>query len=216
VRSASVIRSGSPPDAAVPLVVQVSRWDRLKDMPGVMRGFADHVGRRGDAHLVLAGPAVAGVADDPEGAIVLEECVADWQRLPTDVQSRIHLAALPMDDLAENAAMVNALQRHATIVVQKSLAEGFGLTVSEAMWKARPMVASAVGGIVDQVTPETGVLLEDPADLRGFGLAVAGLLDQPDEAARLGANGKERVRQHFLADRHLLQYADLFGRLMCS
>ena len=216
VRSAIVVRSGSPPDPEVPLVVQVSRWDRLKDMPGVMSGFADHVGRRGDAHLVLAGPSVAGVADDPEGALVLEECVADWRQLPADVQSRVHLACLPMDDLAENAAMVNALQRHATIVVQKSLAEGFGPTVSEAMWKARPMVASAVGGIADQVTADTGVLLDDPTNLRDFGLAVAGLLDQPDEAARLGANAKERVRQHFLADRHLLQYAELFARLLRS
>ena len=89
-----------------------------------------------DAHLVLAGPDVSGVTDDPEGAAVLIECRERWRSLPESMRGRVHLASLPMDDVDENAMIVNALQRHAAVVVQKSLVEGFGLTVTEAMWKA--------------------------------------------------------------------------------
>ena len=119
-----------------------------------------------------------------------------------------------MADPDENAAIINALQRHATVVVQKSLAEGFGLTVTEAMWKARPVVASAVGGITEQIEHERdGLLLEDPFDLAGFGRAVERLLRDPGLAARLGAAARERVRDEFLGDRHLEQYGALFARL---
>jgi trehalose synthase len=205
---------GAPPPAGVPLVVQVSRWDRLKDPIGVLEGFLAHVAPVSDAHLVLAGPAVAAVSDDPEGAEVLAEVRERWQGLPAPERDRIHLACLPMDDAEENAAMVNALQSAAAVVVQKSLAEGFGLTVSEAMWKARPVVASAVGGIQDQIEDgRSGVLLHDPADLAEFGGAVAGLLADPAHATALGEAARERVREHFLSARHLTQYVQLFEHL---
>ncbi|HEX9066573.1 MAG TPA: hypothetical protein VF843_15805, partial [Streptosporangiaceae bacterium] len=115
------------------VVVQISRWDRLKDMTGVMQGFADLVasGASDGAYLVLAGPAVAGVSDDPEGAAVFADCMLRWRELPAAAKSRILLATLPLDDPDENAVMVNALQRHASVIAQKSLAEGFGLTVAE-------------------------------------------------------------------------------------
>ena len=148
-----------------PLVVQVSRWDQLKDMPGVMHGFAQYVAPGGSGYLVLAGPAVAGVSDDPEGAAVFGECLLQWHDLPAAARARVLLVTLPLDDIDENAAMVNALQRHATVIAQKSLAEGFGLTVAEGMWKRRPVVGSAVGGIIDQIAPGTGILLPDPRDL---------------------------------------------------
>ena len=110
---------------------------------------------------MLAGPDVAAVADDPEGAEVLAEVERRWRELPRAGRRRVHLALLPMDDADENAVMVNALQRRADVVVQKSLAEGFGLTVAEAMWKGRPVVASRVGGIQDQIEDgETGVLVD--------------------------------------------------------
>ena len=122
-----------------------------------------------------------------------------------------------MVDPVENALVVNALQRHAAVVVQKSLAEGFGLTVAEAMWKTRPVVASAVGGIVDQVVDgETGLLVEDPNDLEAFGAAVGRLLQDPLEAVRLGRNGRLRVEQRFLGDRHLLDYATLITELVTA
>ncbi|MDQ3681148.1 MAG: glycosyltransferase [Actinomycetota bacterium] len=216
LRPADIVRAGPPPDPESPMVLQVSRWDRLKDMEGVMRGFASHAASHGDANLALVGPRVAGVADDPEGGEVLDECIAAWQAYPTEIRQRIQLVCLPMDDVDENAAIVNAVQRHAAIITQKSLAEGFGLTVAEGMWKGRPMVASAVGGIQDQVTSDSGVLLSDPSDLDAFGRSVARLLEDPQEAARLGANGRERVQENFVGDRHLLEYAELFERLLAG
>ncbi len=164
---------------------------------------------------MLAGPAAAAVTDDPEGAIALGETVDAWRNLPRATRDRVHRVTLPMDDLEENAAIVNAVQHHATIVVQKSLAEGFGLTVAEAMWKGRPVVASKVGGIQEQILDgRTGVLLEDPHDLPAFGDAVSGLLRDPDRAARIGAAARAEVRDHFLGPRHLMQYAELFVRLV--
>jgi len=211
---ADVLQTGPPPPADAPLVVQVSRWDRMKDMPGVMRGFADHVDGTADAHLVLAGPAVTGVTDDPEGGQVLDECMQLWQRLPHDVRARVHLACIPMHDPEENATIVNALQRHAAVVVQKSIAEGFGLTVVEAMWKTRPVVASLVGGIPDQIVDgEHGLLVQDPADLAAFGAAVRRVLDDAPLASALGERARTRAHDAFLGDRHLVQWAELFSSL---
>jgi trehalose synthase len=112
---------------------------------------------------------------------------------------------------------VNALQRHATVVVQKSLAEGFGLTVSEAMYKRRPVIGGAVGGIVDQVVDgETGILLDDPKDLQGFAEAVATMLARPDWAANLGENAYARVVERFLPDTQLARWTGLIDQLMGS
>jgi trehalose synthase len=120
-----------------------------------------------------------------------------------------------MDDPDEAAVIVNALQRHATVVAQKSLAEGFGLTVVEAMWKRRPVVASRVGGIVDQIDDGThGLLLDDPTDLAGFGDAVNRLLADPALAARIGHDAYERAHREFLGDRHLERYAELFVSML--
>ena len=112
--------------------------------------------------------------------------------------------------------MVNALQRASTLVVQKSLAGGFGLTVAEAMWKAKPVVASPVGGIVDQVAPGTGVLLDDPTDLESFGNVVAELLERPDELSQLGTNARAHVVDNFVGDRHLIRYAALLSELLVT
>ena len=196
-------------DAAVPLVVQVSRWDRLKDPAGVLAGFVSGIAPRTDAHLLIAGPAVAAVTDDPEGLAVVEEMLVQRAALPEEVRARVHLVSLPMDDPAENAAMVNALQRRATVVVQKSLAEGFGLTVAEAMWKGAAVVASRVGGIQDQIRDgETGLLV-DPRDLEAYADAVVSLIQDPGAAARMGAAARDEIRDLFLGARHLKQYVDL-------
>jgi trehalose synthase len=213
-RTADLADTGPPPPFDVPLVLQASRWDSLKDMPGVLTGFAEHLADMGEAHLVLAGPSVDSVADDPEAAAVLAECVTLWRSLPAATRGRIHLACISIEDGDEAAAVVNALQRHAAVVTQKSLAEGFGLTVTEAMWKSRPVVGSAVGGIVSQIIPgETGVLLPDPLDLSAFAAAVSGLLADPSEADRQGRNGRRYASDHFLGDRHLHQWADVLTAL---
>jgi len=209
----AVITGEGRPGADDPVLLQVSRWDRLKDMAGVMRGFADHVAPRGAGYLILAGPAVTEVADDPEGAAVYGECLLQWHDLPPAARARVLLVTLPLDDIDENAAMVNALQRHATVITQKSLAEGFGLTVAEGMWKGRPVIGSAVGGIIDQIADGTGVLLPDPADLRAFGQAASQLLADQAEATRLGQAAHAYVRENYLGDIHLLRYGELLGTL---
>ena len=216
VGSRAELIDGTPASVHAPLVAQVSRWDRLKDPLGVMEGFVRHVLPASDAHLMLAGPDVRAVADDPEGAAVVEACTARWESMAPEARQRIHLALLPMDDAEENAVIVNALQRWSTVIVQKSLAEGFGLTVTEAMWKGTPVVAGRIGGIQDQVADgETGLLV-DPTDLAAFGAAVLRLLREPEDAKRMGEAAKELVRQQFLGVRHLTQYVDLFEALISA
>jgi trehalose synthase len=203
------------PDEKV--IMQLSRWDRLKDPAGVIKAFAGYVAPTCDAHLLLVGPATDSVSDDPEGAAVLAAVRRAFGALAPDVRQRVHLASLPMEDDEENAAIVNALQRHATIVVQKSLAEGFGLTVAEAMWKARPVVASRVGGIEEQIVDrESGILIANPRDLEATGRAIVDLLADPQRAQRIGDAAKRRIREAFLAPRHLQRYFELIQRLIRS
>ena len=201
-----------PVPVGAPLVVQVSRWDRLKDPRGVLVGFIEDPDL-GAAHLVLAGPAPSSVADDPEAEHVLGEVRKQRADLRSEDRARVHLANLPTLDVEENAVIVNALQRRADVVVQKSLAEGFGLTVTEAMWKERPIVASRVGGIQDQIEDGKSGLLVDPRDLVAFGNAVQVLLDDRQIAASFGAAAHERVRERYLAPQYLGAYLDLIARI---
>lgn len=216
-RPATIVREGGPLDPATPLVVQVSRWDHLKDMYGVMTAFAEQVATNpatGEAHLALVGPDVEGVSDDPEGLAVFQECAAGWHRLPIEQRRRISLVTLPMHDVDENAALVNAVQQHASIVTQKSLVEGFGLTVSEAMWKSRPVVAARAGGIIDQITDGLHGILVEPDDLDAFARALTRLLTDAATSRRLGEAAHQRVLHHFLADRQLIQWAQLCATII--
>ncbi len=212
-RPAETFQDEMIPDDAQ-LITQVSRWDRLKDPIGVMRCFVEHLDDA-QAHLLLAGPSVAAVTDDPEGSEVLAEVDQYRRELDSTVRSRVHLATLPMDDVQENAAIVNAIQRRSNIVVQKSLAEGFGLTVAEAMWKSRPVVATKRGGIQDQIVDgENGLLLDDPLDLQTMADALGQLLGDSKYAAELGDAARRRVEDRFLGTRHLIQYAKLLEDLL--
>ncbi len=213
-----LVVEGAPLPTDARVVLQVSRWDRLKDMAGVLDAFAEHLeDLPPDVHLVLAGPEVSGVADDPEAAEVLAECRDRWRSLPAQARERTHLVSVPMDDLDENARIVNALQRWSTVVVQKSFAEGFGLTVTEPMWKGKPVVASAVGGIRDQIEHGvSGLLLDDPRDGAELAAALSSLLTDPDRCASMGRAAHLRVRDHYLADRHLIQYVELFAQLIAA
>ena len=213
-RRVDILQTGPPPPPDVPLVAQLSRWDRMKDMRGVMFAFADQIDRAEGAHLALVGPAVHGVADDPEAAHVLDECITAWRELPHATRTRVHLACVPMHDCDEAAVIVNAIQRRAAVVTQKSIAEGFGLTVAEAMWKRRPIVASRVGGIPDQIVHgEHGLLVDDPHDLAAFGDAVVRLLQDRPYAERLGTNALRRATEELLGDRHLERWGELFASL---
>jgi trehalose synthase len=212
-RRAELIET-APIPAGASVVSQVSRWDALKDPAGALRLFSDYLSDD-DLHLLLAGPATGTVADDPEAMEVLGEVSSSREKLRRSVRDRVHLACLPMVDIEENAAIVNAIQRSSIVVLQKSLAEGFGLTVAEAMWKARPVVASRVGGIQDQIVDgESGILIDDPSDLGQFGAAINGLIASPADAAAMGEAARERVRSHFLGTRHLIQYMQLLAVLI--
>jgi trehalose synthase len=185
----------------------------MKDMRGVMLAFAGHMEK--DSHLLLVGPDVGGVADDPEAAAILDECLATWKMLAPGTRARVHLACLPMHDTDANSLMTNAIQRGATVVTQKSLAEGFGLTVAESMWKQRPLVASRVGGIPDQIVHGVhGLLLDDPRDLATFAAEVTRLLEDRRLSERLGTQAHRRASEELLGDRHLERWGALFAAIL--
>jgi trehalose synthase len=182
-------------DPLRPILTQISRFDRLKDPIGVIRAYRI-VKRYFDCQLVLAG---GGASDDPEGAVVLKEV-----RQEANGEADIHIIELP----AWAPLEVNALQRASTIVIQKSLREGFGLTVSEALWKKKPVVASAVGGIPVQIIHKhTGLLAHS---VEGAAYQIRYLLSHPDIAAKLGENGHEHVKANFLITQKLKRYLTLF------
>ena len=181
-----------------PILTQISRFDRLKDPVGVIRAYRI-VRRYFDCQLVLAG---GGASDDPEGATVLKEAQHAAEGDPD-----IKLLELP----AWAPLEVNALQRASTIVIQKSLREGFGLTVSEALWKKKPVVAAAVGGIPTQIIHKhTGLLAHS---VEGTAYQIRFLLSHPDIAARLGERGHQHVKENFLITQNLKRYLTLFLKL---
>jgi trehalose synthase len=182
-------------DSQRPILTQISRFDRLKDPVGVVRAYRI-VKRYHDCQLVLAG---GGASDDPEGGAVLEEVRQEAAGDPD-----VHVLELP----AVAPLEVNALQRASTIMIQKSLREGFGLTVAEALWKKKPVVASAVGGIPTQVIHKhTGLLAHS---VEGTAYQIRFLLSHPDIARRLGEQGHEHVRENFLITGNLKRYLTLF------
>jgi len=174
-----------------PILTQISRFDRLKDPLGVMEAYR-MVKKRHDCQLVLAG---GGAPDDPEGEEVLREV---RERAASDAD--IHILDLPpFSDLE-----INALVRGSTIVLQKSIKEGFGLTVSEALWKRKPVIGGAVGGIKLQIiNGVTGFLVHSP---EGAAKRLAQLLSDPAFRQRLGDNGYLHVKQNFLITRHVKDY----------
>jgi trehalose synthase len=188
----------------------------LKDHVGVMEGFTRMIETHPSlkAELILVGPNVTAIADDPEGAVVFNEIVEAWRALPHEHRRRVHLAMLPTKDVEENAAIVNAIQRHASVVVQKSLHEGFGLTVTEAMWKGKAVLGSAVGGIQDQIQDRVnGRLLKDPTNLDEFAEILTELLCDPEGAKAMGQEARETVREKYLGTRHISEYTQLYSRM---
>jgi trehalose synthase len=214
VEAKATILQEAPLAADATVVTQVSRWDKLKDPLGLLEIFEHHLDDP-SLHLALVGPDCAGVGDDPEGAAVYAEVAEHWRGMNEARRRRTRLISLPMSDLRENATMVNALQRRSRLVVQKSLAEGFGLTVAEAMWKARPVVAGRVGGIQDQVLDgKTGILVDDPRDLPAFARAIESIVGDGDRCSELGRAGRERIRDNYLAVDRLREYVELVSGLI--
>ncbi len=178
-----------------PLVTQVSRFDYLKDPVGVMEAYR-LVKPYVDCQLLLVG---GSATDDPEGSQVLAEVK---EKAAGDLD--IHILELPPTSHLE----INALQRASTVIIQKSLKEGFGLTVSEGLWKGKPVIAGAVGGIPLQITHKYSGILT--MSVEGTAYWLKQLLQSPDYARKLGENGREHVRENFLLTRHLREYMLLF------
>jgi len=185
-----------------PLITQISRFDKWKDPVGVIEVFK-LVKKKIDCRLVLCG---SMASDDPEGLEIYDR-----------VKQRANNLIARGDILlitSENNILVNALQRSSAVIIQKSTREGFGLTVTEALWKEAPVVASNVGGIPLQITDgENGFLLE-PKDIHGFSERIIELMKNPDMAKELGRNGKNTVREKFLITRILQDYLDLFAKVL--
>ncbi len=187
-----------------PILLQISRFDKWKDPLGVVEIY-NRVRQEFDCRLILCG---SMATDDPEG----------WQ-IYQEVVSKVKDAVDSGDVIlitAENHILVNVLQRIATVVIQKSLKEGFGLTVTEALWKGKPVVASNVGGIPLQITDGQTGFLVDPYDYDGFADRIVNILRNPDMGHELGRQGKEFVRKHFLITRLITDYLDLMNELLNS
>lgn len=178
-----------------PIITQVSRFDYLKDPVGVIKTFR-LVKEYIDCQLILAG---GTATDDPESTKVLAEVREKAGKDPD-----IHILLIPSGSDLE----INALQRASTVIVQKSIREGFGLTVTEALWKSKPVVASAVGGISLQIKHKYSGLLCHSVE--GAAFAIRQFLNSPDYAQKLGENGHEHIRHNFLLTRHLHDYMLLF------
>ncbi|MBN2199155.1 MAG: glycosyltransferase [Candidatus Aminicenantes bacterium] len=191
---------GVPTDK--PLLAQISRFDRHKDPEGVLRVF-NKVRECADCRLVLCG---SMASDDPEGIKVYEQIERKAGRLIED--KKVILLTV------ENNILVNALQRTASVIIQKSLKEGFGLTVTEALWKAKPVVASNAGGIPLQIQDGVSGFLLDAKDEDGFADRIVRILENKDLGRRLGAAGREIVRKNYLITRLLSDYMDLLADVM--
>lgn len=197
-----------------PVVTQVSRWDRLKGFGPLLRAFArlkrgaletpgptsEHRRRRESVRLVLAGPDPASVQDDPEAVAVLDELQATYLDLEPAVRDDVALVSLPMRSRKENALMVNALQRASSVVVQNSLREGFGLTVTEAMWKGVPVLSNRRAcGPRQQVRDDLdGRLADDPEDPEELAAVLDEMLRHPTARDRWGRTAQRRAHDLFL------------------
>lgn len=227
------VASGLPSLLSSPLILHVSRFDTLKGFDRSLAAFhllaahgpaqarkkrvaqdraVDEINR---SLLVLAGPDPHRVADDPEAVAVLADLCRRRDALPPEIAARVHIVKLPMSNARENALMVNALQRFAAVIVQPSVEEGFGLTVTEALWKGVPVVASNVGGIALQIRPGVDGLIvdraEDPEVLAEALLTALVMVKQSEHMAR---SGRRRVAEHFLSLREAGQWLEVVDRLL--
>ena len=228
------VRATEPEDFGFlfrPIVTQISRWDRLKGFLPLMKGFAT-LKRRAETRtglgaqhkqmlrlvrLVLAGPDPASVDDDPEGKEVLAELCGAYEALSPALQADIAMISLPMSSTTNNALIVNALQRSSDIVVQNSIQEGFGLTVTEPMWKRAGIVGSAAAGIRQQIRPGLdGLLVDNPEDPDEIADALDSLLGHPAQREAYGRNARQRVHDHFLVFNQVSAWFELLTNTIAA
>jgi len=212
-RKVQLLESG-PLEPGTAVILQVSQWNRLNDPLTVIDWFVDHLAARTGAHLMLAGPDLRAVADDPRAPAILEQATDRVRRLPGALRARIHLAMLSSEDPQESAAVLNAIELRATIVLQQTRGGGFGMTALESMWKRRPVICSRVGAFEDYITDGVTGLLRDPDDPDGLADAAMQLLANKERRERIGASARDRVQRHFLLPRELADWGALIESLL--
>jgi len=209
-----------------PIILQISRWDRLKGWTELVEAFADiktnpekyvkssepnaqeHLRFINRMGLVLAGPDSSKIADDPEGLEVFMSLVNQICAFPSEVSSSIAMLSLPLDSRWQNALIVNSLQRLASIVIQNSIREGFGLTLLEAMWKQRPCIATTACGLRQQVRPEVdGLMVKEPNDSKSVAKTINEMISVGDDKREeFGRNAKKRAIDNFLVYEQVTNY----------
>ena len=189
-------------DLDVPIISQVSRFDKWKDPIGVLKVF-EKVRQKAKCQLVLLGDFAS---DDPEGQKIFENVEEKVKKSPYEKDIKVMVVS--------NNFLVNCLQRASSVVVQKSIREGFGLTVSEALYKGTPVVASNVGGIPLQVIDGVNGFLHEPKDYDGFSRSILKLLENENLRVKFGEKGREHVRKNFLITRLMLDWLDLFKKYL--
>ena len=207
-----------------PIVTQVSRWDRLKGFVPLLEGFValklgleartnldeEHRHTLQIVRLILAGPDPASIDDDPEGKEVLSELCAAYQALPPHLQADIAMISLPMSSKEHNALIVNALQRCSDVVAQNSIQEGFGLTVTEPMWKRAAMMGSCAVGIRQQIRPDLdGLLVKNPEKPEDIAEVLDALLKDKAKRDALGRSARQRVHDNFLVFAQVKSWIEL-------
>ncbi len=185
-----------------PLITQVSRFDPWKDPEGVLKVF-EIVKDKVDCRLVYC---YNLAPDDPEGIVM-------YSRIEKKARKYFQKKEV-LFVLGDNQILVNALQRKSSVILQKSIREGFGLTVAEAQWKGTPVVASKVGGIPEQVIPNKTGFLVDPYDLEGCAEKVISLLQDKKLGRDMGKKGKDHIRNNFLITRHIDDYLTLLQEVL--
>jgi trehalose synthase len=219
----------NPPDMGLlfkPVILQISRWDKLKGFLSLMKGFSElkenmsayanstdrDLRKLQLAQLVLAGPDPDFVDDDPEGQDVLRELTHHYLSLHHSIQSHIAILKLPMYFRKDNEVIVNALQRIATIVVQNSLKEGFGLTVTEALWKIKPVIGTYAYGIKQQIQHNlNGILIQDPFNKEEIASKLNYALAKPKEREVWGYRGQKKVIENFLIFTQIRKWLRIFA-----
>ncbi|HHP7241770.1 MAG TPA: glycosyltransferase [Cyclobacteriaceae bacterium] len=212
-----------------PIITQVSRWDRLKGFEPLMKAFAhlkqnidtyshgdeNHRKRIDIIRLVLAGPDPSSVKDDPEGQHVLTELINFYTLLDESIARDIAILLLPMESPQENALIVNALQRCSTIVAQNSLQEGFGLTVTEAMWKITPILGSMACGLRHQIRNGVdGQLVKDAEDTESLAQTISDMIREPIQLENQGYSAQRRAIDEFLVFSQLMKWGDTLAKLL--
>ena len=211
-----------------PVVLQISRWDRLKGFKELMEAFIlmkQKNERKTDketvtykrikyTRLIFGGPDPAFVSDDPEGMEVLQELIDQYKGISGELQEDIAILLLPLDNPKENALIVNALQRSSSFVVQNSIQEGFGLTATEAMWKRRPVLVSGAAGLRFQIQHKVnGLINPDPTDIEQLANVLEQMLNSPKERDKWGFNARIKVIDKFTLFSQINSWLELLSRL---